>query len=284
MILYPNCKINIGLRVVRKREDGYHDLATIFYPIMGLHDVLEIEGSASFRFEATGIAVDCPIESNLIMRCYRQMRAKYPQIGDVGIRFRKNIPFGAGLGGGSSDAAHTALALNEIFQLGLSREQLAKEVRSLGADCPFFIYNTPCFAEGIGDILHPIDFSLKGLRILLIKPSCGVSTREAYSGLHLRTDVEDVSLLSEPSVYSAARWWENQSFVNDFEQSVFPLHPEIGHIKKRLLEAGAVFASMSGSGSTVFGLFEHNAESGSDARFRTLYEEFAPMILLDDTL
>ena len=262
MILYPNCKINIGLRVVRKREDGYHDLATIFYPIMGLHDVLEIEESASFRFEATGIAVDCPIESNLIMRCYRQMRAKYPQIGDVGIRFRKNIPFGAGLGGGSSDAAHTALALNEIFQLGLSREQLAKEVRSLGADCPFFIYNTPCFAEGIGDILHPIDFSLKGLRILLIKPSCGVSTREAYSGLHLRTDVEDVSLLSEPSVYSAARWWENQSFVNDFEQSVFPLHPEIGHIKKRLLEAGAVFASMSGSGSTVFGLFEHNAEGG----------------------
>lgn len=284
MILYPNCKINIGLRVVRKREDGYHDLATIFYPIMGLHDVLEIEESASFRFESTGIAVDCPIESNLIMRCYRQMRAKYPQIGDVRIGFRKNIPFGAGLGGGSSDAAHTALALNEIFQLGLSREQLAKEVRSLGADCPFFIYNTPCFAEGIGDILHPIDFSLKGLRILLIKPSCGVSTREAYSGLHLRSDVEDVSLLSEPSVYSAARWWENQSFVNDFEQSVFPLHPEIGHIKQRLLEAGAVFASMSGSGSTVFGLFEHNAESGSDARFRTLYEEFAPMILLDDTL
>ena len=212
------------------------------------------------------------------------MRAKYPQIGDVGIRFRKNIPFGAGLGGGSSDAAHTALALNEIFQLGLSREQLAKEVRSLGADCPFFIYNTPCFAEGIGDILHPIDFSLKGLRILLIKPSCGVSTREAYSGLHLRTDVADVSLLSEPSVYSAARWWENQSFVNDFEQSVFPLHPEIGHIKSRMLEAGAVFARMSGRGSTVFDLIEHNAESGSDARFRTLYEEIAPMILLDDTL
>lgn len=284
MILYPNCKINIGLRVVRKREDGYHDLETIFYPIMGLHDELEIDASQAFSFVQEGIVVDCPAESNLIVRCYRQMREHYPEIGDVHIRFRKHIPFGAGLGGGSSDAAHTALALNEIFQLGLSREQLAKEVRSLGADCPFFIYNTPCFAEGIGDILHPIDFSLKGLRILLIKPSCGVSTREAYSGLHLRSDVEDVSLLSEPSVYSAARWWENQSFVNDFEQSVFPLHPEIGHIKQRLLEAGAVFASMSGSGSTVFGLFEHNAESGSDARFRTLYEEFAPMILLDDTL
>ena len=284
MILYPNCKINVGLRVVRKREDGYHDLETIFYPIMGLHDELEIEASKEFSFVQEGIVVDCPAESNLIVRCYRQMREHYPEIGDVHIRFRKHIPFGAGLGGGSSDAAHTAIALNEIFQLGLSREQLANEVRTLGADCPFFIYNTPCFAEGIGDVLHPIDFSLSGLRIVMIKPDCGVSTREAYSGIHLEAEPNNNRHSAMSSLYRDERWWEHACFANDFEQSVFPLHPEIGYIKQRLSEAGALFASMSGSGSTVFGLFEHNAERGADARFRTLHEEFASMILLDDTL
>ena len=188
MLLLPNCKINVGLRVVRKREDGYHDLETIFYPIFALHDELEIQPAAAFSFTQEGIAVDCPPEENLIIRCYRRMREHYPSIGEVSIRFRKNIPFGAGLGGGSSDAAHTAIALNELFCLGLSREQLAAEVRPLGADCPFFVYNTPCFAEGIGDLLTPIDFSLKGYRILMIKPACGVSTREAYSGLQLSAD------------------------------------------------------------------------------------------------
>ncbi|MGN1239392.1 MAG: 4-(cytidine 5'-diphospho)-2-C-methyl-D-erythritol kinase, partial [Paludibacteraceae bacterium] len=280
MILYPNCKINVGLRVVRKREDGYHDLETIFYPIMGLHDELEIDASKAFSFVQEGIVVDCPAESNLIVRCYRQMREHYPAIGDVHIRFRKHIPFGAGLGGGSSDAAHTAIALNEIFQLGLSREQLANEVRTLGADCPFFIYNTPCFAEGIGDVLHPIDFSLSGLRIVMIKPDCGVSTREAYSGIHLEAEQNNERHSAMSSLYRDERWWEHACFANDFEQSVFPLHPEIGCIKQRLSEAGALFASMSGSGSTVFGLFENNAERGADTRFRTLHEEFASMILL----
>ena len=161
MVFYPNCKINIGLRVVRKREDGYHDLETIFYPVYGLHDELEVnrvsgignrESGVGFSFIQEGLAVDCPAEDNLIIKCYQRMQAKYPQIGDVRIRFKKNIPFGAGLGGGSSDAAHMAIALNEIFALGLTREQLAEEVRPLGADCPFFIYNAPCYAEGIGFI------------------------------------------------------------------------------------------------------------------------------------
>ncbi len=157
MIFYPNCKINIGLRVVRKREDGYHDLETIFYPIYGLHDELEVnrvsrignrESGVGFSFIQEGLAVDCPTEDNLIVKCYLRMRSKYPQIGDVRIRFKKNIPFGAGLGGGSSDAAHMAIALNELFNLGLTKKRLAEEVRPLGADCPFFIYNTPCYAEG----------------------------------------------------------------------------------------------------------------------------------------
>ena len=278
MLLLPNCKINVGLRVVRKREDGYHDLETIFYPIFALHDELEILPAAEFSFEQEGIVVDCPPEQNLIIRCYRRMRERYPAIGEVSIRFRKNIPFGAGLGGGSSDAAHTAIALNELFRLGLTREQLAAEVRPLGADCPFFIYNTPCFAEGIGDLLTPIDFSLKGYRILMIKPACGVSTREAYSGLHLSAEKHNQFSNSQICKFT------NFQIDNDFEQSVFPLHPEIAHIKKRLLDAGALYASMSGSGSTVFGLFEHDAEGGTRADLRLLHEEFASMILLDDTL
>ena len=278
MLLYPNCNINIGLRVVRKREDGYHDLETVFYPIFPLHDELEIVPASEFAFLQEGIVVDCPPEQNLIIRCYRSMRQKYPEIGEVSIRFRKNIPFGAGLGGGSSDAAHTAIALNQLFRLGLTREQLAAEVRPLGADCPFFIYNTPCFAEGIGDLLTPIDFSLKGYRIVMIKPTCGVSTREAYNGLHLSDNEQNKCTNVQIAKFT------NLQIANDFEQSVFPLHPEIAYIKKRLQDAGAFYASMSGSGSTVFGLFKDNAECSSRTHLRLLHEEFAQMILLDDTL
>ena len=140
MKLYPNCKINIGLRVVRKREDGYHDLETIFYPVFGLHDELLVDRSEDFSFIQEGLVVDCLPTDNLIYKTYARMRERYPQIGNVKITFKKNIPFGAGLGGGSSDAAHMAIALNEIFALGLTREQLAQEVSPLGADCPFFIY------------------------------------------------------------------------------------------------------------------------------------------------
>ena len=183
MVLYPNCKINIGLRIVRKREDGYHDLETIFYPVYGLHDELQVEKAEEFAFVQDGLIVDCLPTDNLIYKVYRRMCERYPQIGNVKITFKKNIPFGAGLGGGSSDAAHMAIALNELFALGLTKEQLAAEVRPLGADCPFFIYNTPCYAEGIGDKLMPIQLDLSGLRLVMIKPNCGVSTKEAYSGI-----------------------------------------------------------------------------------------------------
>ena len=282
MKLFPNCKINIGLRVVRKREDGYHDLETIFYPVMGLHDELEVVPSSKFEFIQEGLAVDCKPEDNLIVKCFLNMKAKYPQIGDVRIRFKKNIPFGAGLGGGSSDAAHMAIALNEIFALGLTREQLADEVRSLGADCPFFVYNTPCYAEGIGDKLSPISLDLSGLRLVMIKPNCGVSTREAYGGIirHPEAEGKIKQALAEGKSLVDMR----SLLVNDFEQTVFPLHSEIAEIKQRLLDAGAVYAAMSGSGSTVFGLFENDAEGRTDAQLRLLHEEFASMVILDDTL
>ena len=270
MILYPNCKINLGLRVVRKREDGYHDLETIFVPVYGLHDELEVERiqNSEFRiqisFTQEGIQVDCAAEDNLIIKCYRRMAAKYPQIGAVAVRFKKNIPFGAGLGGGSSDAAHMALALNELFELGMSKAQLAEEVKTLGADCPFFIYNTPCYAEGIGDILTPIDLDLNGVRIVLIKPEEGVSTKDAYSGIK-----------PNPKPFDRK--------TNDFEATVFPKHPIIAQIKKRLLDAGAFYASMSGSGSTVFGFFKNDPEGRTDAHLAMLKDEFASMVLLDDT-
>ena len=270
MILYPNCKINLGLRVVRKRDDGYHDLETIFVPIYGLHDELEVVAAPSFSFEQEGITVDCKAEDNLIVKCYRQMQAKYPQIGNVAIHFKKNIPFGAGLGGGSSDAAHMVIALNELFALGLSKEQLAQEVSVLGADCAFFVYNVPCFAEGIGDKLTPIDLDLKGTRIVMIKPEESVSTKEAYSGI----TVTGIGLRVTGDF---------SQYINDFEATVFPLHPIIADIKKRLLDAGAYYASMSGSGSSVYGLFKNDPEGRADANLAVLKQQFASMVLLDDT-
>lgn len=285
MLLYPNCKINIGLRVLNRREDGYHNIETVFAPIFGLCDELEVNIADQFEFVQEGIVVDCNVEDNLIVRCYRQMAARYAQIGNVSIRFRKHIPFGAGLGGGSSDAAHMAIALNELFSLGLNKEQLAREVKPLGADCPFFIYNSPCYAIGIGDELHPIALDTRGLRIVMIKPEIGVSTKEAYSGIRLHPDVEgDIwrslqgcsslkdLLTTSPSV-----------FINDFEQTVFPLYPSIGQIKKRLYDLGALYVSMSGSGSTVFGLFEDDSEGRAHSLLGVLEEEFASMVLLNDS-
>ena len=291
MLLYPNCKINLGLRVIRKREDGYHDIETIFVPIYGLHDELEVRPNPNpslkgreFEFTQEGLTVDCEAEDNLIVKCYRLMKAKYPKVGNVAVRFKKNIPFGAGLGGGSSDAVHMAIALNEFFELGLSKEQLAAEVAVLGADCPFFIYNRPCFAEGIGDKLSPVELDMKGIRIVLIKPDEGVSTREAYSGITRHPEVagQIKSVLCQAKPVCTLLG-EAGLFVNDFEATVFPKHPVIAAIKKRLLDAGAFYASMSGSGSTVFGLFKDDAEGRTDAQLRMLEEEFASMILLNDT-
>ena len=282
MKLYPNCKINVGLHIVRKREDGYHDLETIFYPVYGLHDELEVnpipsEGEAfCYRFRQEGIVVDCPEDKNLIIKCLKLFREEFGErIGSVDIRFRKNVPFGAGLGGGSSDAAHMALALNELFQLGLSKAELASRVAKLGADCAFFIYNTPCFAEGIGDVLTPIDFSLKGLRLVMIKPEVHVSTKDAYAGIKINGDA--AKLLNGDATL-------NDGLTNDFEATVFARYPQLADIKKRLLDAGAVYAAMSGSGSTIFGLFKDDAEGRTDAELALLHEEFASMVIFDDTL
>lgn len=284
MILYPNCKINIGLRVIGKRADGYHDLETIFYPVKGLSDVLEVTRSAAFSFEQTGLVVDCPAEQNLIVKCYRQMQDRYPQIVNVRIRFDKRIPFGAGLGGGSSDAAHMAIALNELFELGLSREQLAEEVSTLGADCAFFVYNTPCLAEGIGERLTPIPFSLSGFRLVMLKPDIHVSTREAYAGIRLSGDQPSLAELVRKGVAPIDLVRHADIIYNDFERTVFPLHPALADIKKRLQDAGAMYAAMSGSGSTVYGLFESDPERTTPADYGLTNPALADMLIFNGLL
>lgn len=291
MILYPNCKINIGLRVIGKREDGYHNLETIFYPVMGLYDVLMITAAGKFSFVQDGLAVDCPAEDNLIIKCYRRMQQRYPQIGNVSIRFTKRIPFGAGLGGGSSDAAHTAIALNELFELGLTREQLAAEVAPLGADCAFFIYNTPCLAEGIGEVLTPIPFSLSGFRLIMLKPDIHISTREAYAGIRLSGDQPSLADLVKKDITPIDLSRHGDIICNDFERTVFPAHPELAAIKQRLLDAGAYYAAMSGSGSTIYALFEDDpkkSEKTVTPTDTTLADfgltDLAPLLIFNDVL
>ena len=251
MITFPNAKINIGLYVTSRRPDGYHNLETLFYPIE-LRDILEIvpaQGNET-TLTVTGITVDGDMEHNLVMRAYRLLQAEY-DLPAVEIHLHKVIPFGAGLGGGSADAAYALVMLRDMFQLPLSDDELAKRATRLGADCPFFIYNRPLIATGIGDCFASTDFSLKGRHIVLVKPSIAVSTAEAYA--HVKPQNPSTPL-SEGISRPIEQWKECVS--NDFEKSVFPAHPRIADIKQHLYEMGAVYASMSGSGSSVFGIFD----------------------------
>ena len=280
MITYPNCKINLGLRVIGKRANGYHNLETVFYPVYGLHDTLEIAKRDHFQFMQTGHIVAGAEEDNLVVRCYRLMQSHYPQISSVHIRLHKDIPFGAGLGGGSSDAAHTAIMLNEIFQLGLSQQKLMDIVTPLGADCPFFIQNQPCHAKGIGDELQPMPSLLDHFRIIILKPETSISTREAYAGIHLHPEAEEKLL---QALHKGENALLNEA-VNDFEETIFPLHPELNAIKQMLLQAGAKYAAMSGSGSAIYGLFDDNSECGANIQLRMLNKDFASMVIFNDTL
>ena len=250
MIVFPNAKINLGLNIVERRPDGYHNIETVFYPI-ALCDALEIVPSHGNDATLTcyGNAVDCPVEKNLVMKAYRLMLQQYG-LPPVDIFLYKHIPDGAGLGGGSSDAAFTLTTLNEMFALGLSRDQLAAMAATLGADCAFFVYNTPMMATGIGDVMKPIDLDIKGHTLLLIKPDVSVPTKAAYAQVTPKpaeVPIPDI-LKQEPHL-----WRDN--LVNDFEASVFAQYTELAHIKQSLYEAGAIYAAMSGSGSSIFGIF-----------------------------
>lgn len=258
---YPNCKINLGLRVVRKRPDGYHDLHTVFLPVP-LCDELEIlpiaDPAAGCQFSQSGIAIDCPPHDNICYKAYMLLKADFPQLPSVAMHLVKNIPFGAGLGGGSSDAAFALKMLNQMFELGLDDSQLCDYAARLGADCAFFVANLPAFAQGIGDQLSPLPFNpIQGYQLVLAKPSDAVSTREAYAGICLHPEAAEGPSLVELLRQPADTW--RATVVNDFEQTVFPLHPAISQLKDECYRQGAVYAAMSGSGATVFGLFPADA-------------------------
>ncbi len=254
MILFPNAKINIGLNVLRRRPDGYHDVETVMVPTKWA-DVLEIVPAKGLQssLSITGRKVDCPTEKNLIMKAYRALSEVTP-LPAVDIYLHKVVPDGAGLGGGSADAAFTLRGLNELFNLNLSDQQLCEVASRIGADCPFFIENKPKLCTGIGTVLTDISIDLKGYSLLIAKrKSEGVSTAEAYAGI---TPCESVTPLTELLQRPISEW--QGSIKNDFETSVFALRPEIADLKRCIIEAGATYAAMSGSGASVFGIFEND--------------------------
>lgn len=264
MIVYPNAKINLGLNVVEKRSDGYHNLETVFYPI-GVRDMLEIvelgDGEGDYEWQSSGIVVDCEPELNICIKALRMVQRER-RLPRVGIHLHKNIPTGAGLGGGSADGAFVLKGLNDLFDLGLSREQLLQMASKLGADCAFFIDNIPAYATGIGDKLERFDVDLKGYYMTLIKPEVHVSTAEAYGGIVPKPSQRNVcDVLRTPII----EW--RDVLNNDFEETIFKHHPEIGKVKELMYECGALYASMSGSGSAVFGIFKEKTEIESGITF-----------------
>jgi len=250
MILFPFAKINIGLEVLRKRTDNFHDLETIFYPI-GLCDILEINRSDNFYFTLSGIQILENSEENIVIRAYRLLQLEF-SLPPVRIHLHKQIPIGAGLGGGSSDAAFTLIGLNDLFKLNLDKYQLLQYASKLGSDCPFFLIGHPVFAEGIGNLFSEIDIVLNNLTLVLVKPGYTVSTLVAYN--NIVPEIPKFSL--KESLNLPVKLWKDR-IENRFEKGIFPHYPQIKEIKEKLYKEGAIYASMSGSGSSVYGLFEN---------------------------
>ena len=271
MITFPVAKINLGLNVTERRPDGYHNLETVFCPVP-LKDALEVQpmdvdfpSEVDCDLKVTNIAVEGDEQRNLVVRAYQLLKRDFPQLPRLHAHLYKAIPTQAGMGGGSSDCAEMLLLLNRMFQLQLTEQQLIDYAARLGADCPFFILRRPAYAEGIGEKLQPIDLSLKGYWLAVVRPDIPVSTKEAFSLIKPRKpQVNCRSVVMQP-----VETWRQQ-LVNDFEQSVFAIHPEIGAVKEQLYEMGALYAAMSGSGSAVFGIFPPSLDN---ARFEPLLRE-----------
>jgi 4-diphosphocytidyl-2-C-methyl-D-erythritol kinase len=249
MILFPPAKINLGLQVTNKRTDGFHDIETVFYAIP-LFDALEINPSEELSFVSTGLPIAGKVENNLCIKAYELLKSHY-SIPPVAIHLHKVIPMGAGLGGGSADAAYTLKLLKDFFELPISKEELVNFASQLGSDCPFFINDTPHFATGRGELLEPISFSLQSYKIILVYPAIHVNTAWAYQQIHPKPITQSIKEILNLPITD----WKGR-LVNDFEAAVFPSHPAIGSICTKLYEMGALYASMSGSGSAVFGIFE----------------------------
>ncbi|HEY0741407.1 MAG TPA: 4-(cytidine 5'-diphospho)-2-C-methyl-D-erythritol kinase [Chryseosolibacter sp.] len=264
MVSFPHAKINLGLNVIRKRADGYHDLETCFYPIAWT-DVLEIIPSKTFQFTSSGLAIEGNADTNLCVKAYQLLKKDF-DLPAVHIHLHKIIPMGAGLGGGSSDAAFTLRQLSESFDLGLSKATLEDYAAKLGSDCAFFISDDAKLGTGRGEMLSPISVSLKGLYLVVVKPPVHVSTAEAYSGI---TPSQHPTNIQEVLERKAISEWRSL-LINDFEDSVFKKYPAIREVKEQLYNLGALYASMSGSGSSVFGIFQ-SERNLADAFARMTY-------------
>ena len=249
MIVFPHCKINLGLRIHAKRPDGYHELSTLFYPIP-LYDALEFVHATQPDWQTGGLPLESPVESNLVFKAYQLIKQDYPQLPFLRVFLYKAIPYGAGLGGGSSDAAFMLKALNEHFNLEIPLERLHQYATQLGSDCAYFLQDKPCMAFGRGERLEPSGVDLSGYHLLLLKPAHTISTAWAYSMIEPREpDVPLSDILAQPM-----HTWSSQ-LINDFEAPVFRHFPDMAELKNRLYQHGASYAGMSGSGSTLFGLF-----------------------------
>ena len=258
MITFPNAKINLGLDIVEKRPDGYHNLETVFYPIP-LCDILEITPATEpdapdYTFTMYNAVFDGDDADNLVIKAYKALAADH-KLPKVDISLYKHIPTGAGLGGGSADAAFALKMLNDIAGLGLSAEQLRGYASRIGADCAFFIDNTPAYATGIGDILSPTPCSISGYHLVLVKPDIHVSTKDAYALVTPQKPQVPLTAIAQQPILE----WKG-TMKNDFEKSIFAKHPAMEKVKKQLYSMGAVYASMSGSGSSFFGIFNQEQD------------------------
>lgn len=259
MLTFPNCKINIGLFITGKRDDGYHDLETVFYPVKEIKDALEVVEKSSFDYvqndttiSLSGLAVAGNGEDNLVWKAYRMMKEAFgKKIPTLDIFLHKAIPMGAGLGGGSADGAFMLCLLNDFCALNLSKEALADMALKLGSDCPFFIYNTPQFATGRGEKMQPVSLDLSGYEIRIETPNIHISTRDAFAAICPQASAFDLRKLSVGDI----RHWK-EYVKNDFEATVFKKHPSLQKIKEKFYSDGAVYSSMSGSGSTIYGIFK----------------------------
>lgn len=260
MICFPNAKINLGLNIVERRPDGYHNLETVFYPIP-VRDALEIvhlTGGEDFRLKISGQMPDNDHENNLVTKAFRLLQSYYV-LKPCDTYLFKAIPSGAGLGGGSADGAFMLKSISDVHELNISEKELENLASVLGSDCPFFIKNKPVFAKGTGNLFEDITVSLAGLYLVLVKPNIHIGTAEAYSYIKPEQPANSIKeLLNEPIKY-----WKDLVF-NDFEKGIFKKHPVIGNIKNYFYENGAVFALMTGSGSAVYGIFEHPIDLSKD--------------------
>jgi 4-diphosphocytidyl-2-C-methyl-D-erythritol kinase len=252
MVVFPNAKINIGLNIIKRRSDGYHDLETVFYPI-ALSDILEVIVRPVNKdvpgFSNSGLRIDAPQDKNLCIKALNLLKRDF-QIPEVCIHLHKIIPFGAGLGGGSSDASFMLILLNNLFSLGIDDQKLAEYASKLGSDTVFFTRNKPVLAKGRGELLEEVKINLKGFHIAIIKPQFNISTAEAYSGIKPKTPEYN---LAEIIQQSPEKW--KGVIKNDFEEHLFERYPQLPKIKDTLYQCGALYASMSGSGSSVYGIF-----------------------------